>query len=97
MKKEKFVYTVSSADEFNCYPEGLEAVFDTLDAAKAYIQHRIDSYKLKHKCEYGGEWETEKMPFTEASAKVRSESRHWYVMYIEKHRLYTKDDIKELE
>lgn len=97
MEKEKFVYTVSSSDEFNCYPEGLEAVFDTLGAAKAFIQHRIDSYKLKHKCEYGGEWETEKMPFTEASAKVCSESRHWYVMYIEKHQLHTKDDIKELE
>ena len=96
-KKTRYVYVVSSLDEFNCYPAGLEAVFDTLDAAKDYIQHRIDSYKLKHECEYGGEWESELMPFTEASAKVRSESRHWYIMYIEKYQLHTKDDIKELE
>lgn len=97
MKKEKFVYTISSLDTFNCYPDGLEVVFDTLDAAKDYIQHRIDSYKLKHKCEYGGEWQTERMPGTEASAKVCSDSRLWYVMYIEKHQLHTKEDIKEFE
>lgn len=95
MKRNVFIVTHLSAHDENCgYIAG---IFDTEEDARAYVQTQIDKGRRKHKCEYGGEWQTDRMPGTEASAKVCSDSRLCYVMYIEKHQLYTKDDIKELE
>lgn len=93
-KNIKHVYVVSRDDTFNDSLNGLEAVFDTHEAAEAYIQFRIDMERNKHKQGHGGRW------FNRAvhnEAIITCGGGYYYDLSIEKSRVYTKADIKDLE
>lgn len=96
-KIKKCAYIVLRDDSFFDCMSGIEAVFDTLDAAKDYIQHRIDSYKLKHRRGCGSKWNT-KVPLNkECEAEIREGNGYWYILYVEKFIMHSKEDIKVLE
>lgn len=95
-KKPKYVYVVSrnSVFVFEDHLTGLEAVFDTHEAAEAYIQFRIDMERSKHKQGHGGRWLNRAV---HDEAIIKCGGGDYYGLSIEKTIVYTKDDIKELE
>lgn len=93
-KKTKYVYAVSRSFDFEDCLNGLEAVFDTHDAAEAYIQFRIDMERNKHKQGHGGRWFNRKV---HDEAIISCGGGGYYSLSIEEGRVYTKADIKDLE
>lgn len=96
-KIKKCAYIVLRDDSFFDRMSGIEALFDTNEAAKAYIQHRIDMCKRKHKRGWGGKWNTKVPLNNECEAEIRKGDGYWYTLYVEKFIIHTKEDIKELE
>lgn len=89
-KKTRHVYVVSRSSVFNDSPDGMEAIFDTHEAAEAYIQFRIDLERSKHKQGHGGRW------FNRAvhdEAVINCGCDDYYSLSIEKSKVYTKDDV----
>lgn len=96
-KNKKCTYIVLRDDRFYDCMSGIEALFDTNEAAKAYIQYRIDMYKRKHKRGWGGKWDTKMSLNKEGEAEIYAGNGYWYTLYVEKFIIHTKEDIKELE
>lgn len=96
-KNNKCAYIVLRDDRFYDCLSGVEALFDTAEAAKAYIQHRIDMYKRKHRRGWSGKWNTKAQLNAECEAEIRAGDGYWYTLYVEKFIMHSKDDIKELE
>lgn len=96
-KNKKCAYIVLRDDRFSDCMSGIEALFDTNEAAKAYIQHRIDMCKRKHKRGWGGKWNTKVQLNKECEAEIRKGDGYWYTLYVEKFIMHTKEDVKELE
>lgn len=100
MKKTKYVFTVTRLD---AHDEGLgyvEAIFDTAESAKAYLQTRIDIYRRKHKKGYGGrwcKWYGEVADDDIAEAEIRDGEGSYYTLLIERRVLYSEEDVEELE
>lgn len=93
-KKLKYVYVISRNSVFDDCLSGLEALFDTHEAAEAYIQFRIDMERCKHKQGHGGRW------FNRAvhdKAIISCGCGYYYSLSVEKSRVYTKADIKDFE
>ena len=93
-KKIKYVYVVSRSSAFEDCLKGLEAIFDTHEAAEAYIQFRIDMERSKHKQGHGGRWFNRSV---HNEAIITCGCGDYYNLSIEKSKVHTKEDIKELE
>lgn len=93
-KKIKYVYVVSRSYAFEDCLNGLEAIFDTHEAAEAYIQFRIDMERNKHKQGHGGRWFNRTV---HDEAIINCGGGEYYSLSIEKSKVYTKADIKVLE
>jgi hypothetical protein len=92
-KKIKYVYVVSRSSAFEDCLNGLEAIFDTHEAAEAYIQFRIDMERNKHKQGHGGLWLNRSV---HDEAIINCGCGDSYNLSIEKSKVHTKEDIKEL-
>lgn len=93
-KKTKYVYVVARSSVFIDSLDGMEAIFDTHEAAEAYIQFRIDMERGKHKRGHGGRW------FNRAvhdEAIITCGGGDYYSLSIEKVKVHTKDDKHEIE
>lgn len=93
-KKIKYVYVVSRSSAFEDCLNGLEAIFDTHEAAEAYIQFRIDMERKKHKQGHCGLWLNRSV---HDEAVINCGHGDYYNLSIEKSKVHTKEDIKELE
>lgn len=93
-KKIKYVYVVSRSSACEDCLNGLEAVFDTHEAAEAYIQFRIDMERNEHKQGHGGRWFNSSV---HDEAIINCGCGDYYNLSIEKSKVHTKEDIKELE
>ena len=92
-KKSKHVYVVSRSSAFNDSLAGMEAIFDTHEAAEAYIQFRIDLERSKHKQGHGGRWFDRSV---HNEAIITCGDGDYYSLSIEKSKVYTKDDIHKI-
>jgi hypothetical protein len=88
-KKIKYVYVVSRSSAFEDCLNGLEAIFDTHEAAEAYIQFRIDMERNKHKQGHGGRWFNRSV---HDEAIITCGCGDYYNLSIEKSKVHTKDD-----
>lgn len=92
-KKTRHVYVVFRSSVFNDSLDGMEAIFDTYEAAEAYIQFRIDLERSKHKQGHGGRWFDRSV---HNEAIITCGGGDYYSLSIEKSKVYTKDDIHKI-
>lgn len=95
MKRNVFTVTHLSAYEKNF--DYIVEIFDTEEAARAYVQIWIDKCRRKHKKDYGGRWCKwyGKVPGKHiGEAEIRYGYGNCFTMHIEKYSLKSKADVE---
>ena len=95
MKRNVFIVTHLSAygENFGYIVE----IFDTEEAARAYVQTRIDKGRRKHKKDYGGRWCKwyGKVPENHiGEAEIRCGYGNYCAMHNARDRLESKADVE---
>lgn len=95
MKRNVFIVTHLSA-----YGENfgyIAGIFDTEEAARAYVQTRIDKGRRKHKKDYGGRWCKwyGKVPKNHiGEAEIRCGYGNYFTLHIKRYSLKSKSDVE---
>ena len=96
MKRNKHVFTVTHLSAYEENFGYIVGIFDTEEAARAYVQTWIDKCRCKHKKDYGGRWCKwyGKVPGNHVGeAEIRNGYGNYSTLHIERYSLKSKADV----